>query len=145
VALYPCPRTDLGCTAVLSTGGDLDYHFHLAHGYRGGWRIAVSVRPPRPLPTGLPPERHVPDGLVEGSGTPTMAERRADREVSAPSPAAGRSRPAGGGGNDSRGRPGRRRPAELTGSGVLAGLRPSGTVAEADAGRHRRRRLRISR
>jgi hypothetical protein len=75
---YPCPRTDLGCTAAFLSAGDLDYHFHLAHGYRALYRIRVSLRPPKPI--GPAPARHVPDGLVAGPGTPTLGERRAERD-----------------------------------------------------------------
>ncbi|MCK9925155.1 hypothetical protein MXD61_25345 [Frankia sp. AgPm24] len=74
---YPCPRTDLDCAAAFTSPGDLDWHFRMAHGYRRLYRIWTSLRPPQPI--GPPPERHVPDGLVEGPGTRTLAERRADQ------------------------------------------------------------------
>ncbi|MCK9898188.1 hypothetical protein [Frankia sp. AgB32] len=122
---YPCPRADLDCAAAFATGGDLDWHLHLTHGYRGTYRIWTSLRPPRPL--GAPPARHVPDGLVEGPGTLTTAERRAaqnsqDDPTPAPSPAAGPAGPAG----------------PAVGSDPLTGMRPSATAGSTTSHRTRR-------
>lgn len=74
MTLYRCPRHDLGCTDTFPTTGDLDYHLHITHGYRGFWRVAASLPPVAQLPLGPKPERRVPDGLEEGAGTPTLTE-----------------------------------------------------------------------
>lgn len=72
MTLYPCPRDDLACHDAFPTTGDLDYHLHLVHGYRGLWRIVSSLRPETALPVGPKPARHVPDGLELGPGTPAL-------------------------------------------------------------------------
>ncbi|CAO5239195.1 hypothetical protein [Frankia sp. AgKG'84/4] len=119
---YPCPRADLGCAAAFATGGDLDWHLHLTHGYRGTYRIWTSLRPPRPL--GPTPPRHVPDGLVEGPGTLTIAERRAAQDGhDDPAPA----------------------PVTVADADPLTGLRPSATTGAATSHRRSRRHVRISR
>ncbi|MCK9877564.1 hypothetical protein MXD59_17595 [Frankia sp. Ag45/Mut15] len=110
---YPCPRTDLDCAAAFTSPGDLDWHFRMAHGYRRLYRIWTSLRPPQPI--GPPPERHVPDGLVEGPGTRTLAERHADQATEGSAPDAG----------------------------VFAGLRPSATHGATAA--HRRKSKRHAR
>ncbi|MCM3882976.1 hypothetical protein [Frankia sp. R82] len=76
---YLCPRTDLDCAATFTSPGDLDWHFRMTHGYSRLYSLWTSLRPPQPL--GPPPERHVPDGLVEGPGTRTLAEQRADQRA----------------------------------------------------------------
>jgi hypothetical protein len=129
VTIYPCPRSDLACADRFPSTGDLDYHLHLTHGYRGVWRIAASLHPEHPLPIGPRPARHVPDGLVEGRGTLTLSERASAQQLER-APDAGSQVDAG-----SRADGG---PAD---AGALTGIRPSATVA---AGR-RRRHVRISR
>ncbi len=100
---YPCPRADLDCAAAFATAGDLDWHLRLAHGYGPVYRIWTSLRPPRPL--GPPPPRHVPDGLVEGPGTLTTAERRAAQNSPAgPDPLTGMRPSATAGATTSHGR-----------------------------------------
>ncbi|CAJ61468.1 MULTISPECIES: hypothetical protein [Frankia] len=72
MTVYLCPRSDLDCAERFLSTGDLDYHLHVTHGYRAFWRIVASLRPDHPLPIGPRPARHVPDGLAETPGTPTL-------------------------------------------------------------------------
>ncbi|CAO5155345.1 hypothetical protein FAIPA1_190011 [Frankia sp. AiPs1] len=166
---YQCPRADLGCAAVFTGPGDLDWHFRMAHGYRRLYRVWTSLRPP--VPIGGRPERHVPDGLLEGPGTPTLAEQRADRELATrgrrrgrpggvgrgggadhghtgandggSAAASGTGRPGGVGGARGPGSGPRRPGVAGPEAGVLAGLRPS--AARAAAAIHHRRRSRHAR
>ncbi|WP_236706115.1 hypothetical protein [Frankia sp. ACN1ag] len=125
MTVYPCPRSDLACAERFLSTGDLDYHLHVTHGYRGVWRIVASLRPDHPLPIGPRPARHVPDGLVEGQGTPTLAESHdADSRADAGKADAGKA------------------DAGKADAGALTGIRPSATVA---AGHRSRRHVRISR
>jgi hypothetical protein len=65
MTMYQCPRRDLGCQDDFRTTGDLDYHFRIAHGYRGVWRVVASFRPQARLPYGPEPERRIPGGAEE--------------------------------------------------------------------------------
>ncbi|WP_163548838.1 hypothetical protein [Candidatus Frankia nodulisporulans] len=128
---YPCPRTDLDCAAAFTSPGDLDWHFRMAHGYRRLYRIWTSLRPPQPI--GPPPERHVPDGLVEGPGTRTLAELRADQAVHAEQTAR----------SDQNVLADQTPEGSAPDAGVFAGLRPSATRGATAA--HRRKSKRHAR
>jgi hypothetical protein len=75
MTMYQCPRRDLDCQEDFRTTGDLDYHFRMAHGYRGVWRVVSSFLPQKRLPYGPEPERRIPGaaggapgGAIMGTG-----------------------------------------------------------------------------
>jgi len=74
MTLYRCPRHDLDCEATFPTTGELDFHLHMAHGYRRVWRLVASLPRSQKIPVGPEPRRRVPDGLAAGPGTPTIEQ-----------------------------------------------------------------------
>jgi hypothetical protein len=140
MTLYLCPRSDLRCTALFTSTGDLDDHYTWIHGYRRSSRYLASLRP-----AGRPstPRRTESEDRIDASAaySPAATARSATSASPAATVRAGGRVPSGGRVRAAAGEPsGARTPGRAAvPENDVGGFGPPATAGAARFQRRRRR------